>query len=181
MRNLIRPLQGLVFISLLLSNTGVAADQDPNRDDKFSTRFVYESRVTIDQDRPIVGDSKYGARGMVWITGGDFHGPRLKGSVIPGGGDWQLTRPDGSKELDARYALKTHDGFIIYVHNKVLTVPRPTEANPRNRYAKSVLSFEAPINSPYEWMNQSLFLGTLERAKDYGTNPAVIIRVWELL
>ncbi|RBO84111.1 DUF3237 domain-containing protein [Marinomonas aquiplantarum] len=169
------------IVCLLFSSVLHATGQDPNRDERFQTKFVYESRVTIDQNRPIVGNSKYGNRGIVWITGGEFEGPRLNGTVIPGGGDWQLTRPDGSKELDARYALKTDDGYVIYVHNKVLTVPRPTDANPRNRYAKSVLSFEAPIDSPYEWMNQAVFLGTLERAKDYATNPAVIIRVWELL
>ncbi|WP_417529164.1 DUF3237 domain-containing protein [Marinomonas shanghaiensis] len=168
-------------LSLLSSVGALAADENPNRDDRFTTKFVYESRVTIDKERVTVGQSKYGERGIIWITGGEFAGPSIKGKVIPGGGDWQLGRPDGSKELDAKYALKTDDGFVILVQNKVTISPEPTKEDPNNRYARSVLSFEAPIGSPYEWMNKSVFLGTLDRADNYNEDPAVIIRVWQLL
>ncbi|NVK74998.1 DUF3237 domain-containing protein [Marinomonas sp. CT5] len=176
------PTIALCSLSLFSSFSALAADTNPNRDDRFETKFVYESRVTIDKiNRVSVGQSKYGDRGIVWITGGEFEGPSIKGKVISGGGDWQLLRPDGSKELDAKYALETDDGFTILVQNKVTISPAPTKENPKNRYAKSVLSFEAPIGSPYEWMNKSIFLGTLDRAANYNEDPAVIIRVWQLL
>lgn len=168
-------------ISLLSSFSALAANDNPNRDDRFATKFVYESRVTIDKARVTVGQSKYGERGIIWITGGEFNGPSLKGKVLSGGGDWQLGRPDGSKELDAKYALKTDDGYIILVQNKVLISTQPSKENPKHRYARSVLSFEAPIGSPYEWMNKAIFLGTLDRAENYDKEPAVIIRVWQLL
>ena len=168
-------------ISLLSSVSSFAADENPNRDDRFETKFVYESRVTIDKERVTVGQSKYGERGIIWITGGEFEGPSLKGKVISGGGDWQLGRPDGSKELEAKYALKTDDGFIILVKNKALISPQPTQSDPKHNYSRSVLSFEAPIGSPYEWMNKSIFLGTVKRADNYNEDPAVIIRVWQLL
>ncbi|UTW00692.1 DUF3237 family protein [Marinomonas rhizomae] len=168
--------------TLLLSSVSVfAADKNPNRDDRFETKFVYESRVTIDKDRVTVGQSKYGERGIIWITGGEFEGPSLKGEVISGGGDWQLGRPDGSRELEAKYALKTDDGFIILVQNKAIIRAQPTENDPKHNYARSVLSFEAPIGSPYEWMNKSIFLGTVDLADNYNEDPAVIIRVWQLL
>ena len=44
-------------------------------------------------------------RRVVYITGGTFAGPRLRGAVL-GGADWQIRRRDGAIELDARYALK---------------------------------------------------------------------------
>ena len=166
---------------LTLSYTATSAEQNPNRDNRFDTKFVYESRVTIDMDRVTVGQSKYGDRGIIWITGGNVVGPNIKANVIQGGGDWQLGRPDGSQELQARYAIKTTDGFTILVHNKAMVSPRPTPGNPHNNYTRSVISFEAPIPSPYEWMNKSLFLGTVEPAANFDKNPAVIIRVWELL
>ncbi|QUX91146.1 DUF3237 domain-containing protein [Marinomonas sp. A3A] len=172
----------VICSTFLLSSVSVfATDENPNRDNRFETRFIYESRVTIDKKRVTVGQSKYGERGIIWITGGEFAGPSLKGEVISGGGDWQLGRPDGSKELDAKYALKTDDGFVILVQNKVTINSEPTKENPSNRYARSVLSFEAPIGSPYEWMNKSVFLGTLDRADNYNEDPAVIIRVWQVL
>ena len=36
---------------------------------------------------------------MTPITGGKFKGPGIEGVVVPGGADWQLTRPDGDVEL----------------------------------------------------------------------------------
>ncbi|MCM2129775.1 DUF3237 family protein [Larsenimonas rhizosphaerae] len=171
----------LTLVLAMTSFNALSAEKNPNRDNRLETRFVYESRVTIDPNRATVGQSKYGERGIVWITGGDVKGPKIKGSVLPGGGDWQLGRPDGVLDLTARYALKTDDGHIIVVTNKALIDRRPTKENPENDYVRSVLSFEAPIGSPYEWMNKSVFLGTVERGPNFKEDPAVIIRVWEVL
>src|SRR5262245_29878894 len=34
----------------------------------------------------------HGIRTIVPVTGGDFEGPRLRGRILPGGGDWLLLR-----------------------------------------------------------------------------------------
>ncbi|MDC8830248.1 DUF3237 domain-containing protein [Alteromonas gilva] len=176
-----RAIQLFGTLLLLIIVRSVSAQENPNRDDRFDTRFVYESRVTIDMNRATVGPSKYGERGIIWITGGDVKGPKINAEVLSGGGDWQLGRPDGSQELKARYAIKTTDGHVILVHNSAIIAPRPTPDNPKNEYARSVLNFEAPLGSPYEWMNNAIFLGTVEPAPNFEDDPAVIIRVWELL
>jgi hypothetical protein len=49
---------------------------------------------------------------------GSFAGERLSGRVLPGGADWQVIRADGVADLDARYALETTDGALIYVRNR---------------------------------------------------------------
>src|SRR6185295_15517291 len=36
------------------------------------------------------GAVPYGVRSFVPVTGGDFEGPRLRGKVLSGGGDWLL-------------------------------------------------------------------------------------------
>jgi hypothetical protein len=46
--------------------------------------------------------------------GGSFEGPRLRGEVLPHGGDWLLLRPDGVLEQDVRIKLKTDGGPFIY-------------------------------------------------------------------
>src|ERR1700730_9600262 len=53
---------------------------------------------------------RHGARRYYSAIGGSFEGPRLRGEVLPDGGDWLLTRPDGVLQQDARITLKTDDG-----------------------------------------------------------------------
>ena len=48
------------------------------------------------------------------LTGGHFEGPRLRGTVLPGGSaDWLLLRADGVLEMDLRATLRTDDGALI--------------------------------------------------------------------
>jgi hypothetical protein len=56
-----------------------------------------------------------GDRTIAYIAGGKFEGPRLKGDVLPGGGDWFLLRPDGVGCLDVRLLMRTDDGELIYM------------------------------------------------------------------
>jgi len=55
----------------------------------------------------------HGTRVIAPITGGSFDGPRLRGKVLAGGGDWTLLRSDGVLELDLRITLETDDGALI--------------------------------------------------------------------
>jgi len=62
-----------------------------------------------------LGAAPHGTRVIAPITSGTFEGPRLRGRVLPGGGDWTLLRPDGVLELDLRITLETDDGALIYM------------------------------------------------------------------
>ncbi|MBY0275699.1 DUF3237 family protein [Candidatus Binatia bacterium] len=66
----------------------------------------------------VVGAQKIGAvplggRSIGRIGGGRFEGPRLRGRVLPEGGDWTLLRSDGILELDLRLTLETDDHALI--------------------------------------------------------------------
>ena len=75
-----------------------------------NTRLLMILRVTVATPQSI-GAVPHGTRRTVPITGGDFEGPRLRGSVLPGGSaDWLLLRADGVLELDLRATLRTDDG-----------------------------------------------------------------------
>ena len=50
--------------------------------------------------------------------GGKFEGPKLRGEILPGGGDWEIVQEDSTAYLDTRYNLRTHDGATIYLQTK---------------------------------------------------------------
>jgi len=58
-----------------------------------------------------------GERRIINITGGEFSGARLSGTVLEGGADWQVIRGDGVAQLEARFTMRTHDGALLYVRN----------------------------------------------------------------
>jgi hypothetical protein len=144
----------------------------------FKTEFMWEAKVKI-ANMINVGESKRGSRRVIPITGGTFSGPKIKGEVLSGGEDWQLVRPDGDTELNARYLLKTDDGQIIQVINQALIHMGGTGSG---FYCKSVVDLEAPENGPYDYLNHAIFIGTLEiPILKPGYEPYVIIRVYKLL
>ena len=51
-------------------------------------------------------------------------GPKLKGQVVPGGFDFQLTySASDCTQLSADYFLKADDGTVIHVFNEGLVCP----------------------------------------------------------
>lgn len=155
-------------------NTG----SDGNLYKDFKTEFIWDAKVKI-ANMINVGESKRGIVRVIPITGGTFAGPKIKGEVLPGGEDSQLVRPDGDTELNARYLLKTDDGYVIQVTNKALI---HTDSKTNAFYCKSVLDLEAPKNSPYDYLNHAIFIGTLKMPElKVGEEPYVIIGVYKLL
>jgi len=122
------------------------------------TEFVFEARVACDAV-VLIGDSKLGKRQLIPITGGEFSGPNINGRVLPGGADWQLTRPDGVTEIEARYTIQTHDGVNISVVNRGIALQPPRF---EQVYVRTTPEFEAPDDSAYAWLNRNVFVGTLQ-------------------
>ncbi len=77
--------------------------------------FLMEYNADLQRPLRFAGDGPFGNRGLAVVTGGAFEGPRLKGTVWAGGGDWLLREPDGTGRLDVRITLETDDGALIYV------------------------------------------------------------------
>ena len=73
---------------------------------------AYDAVVQIEPDI-VHGDTPHGRRIRVPIVGGTFAGDRLRGTVVPGGADWQLLRADGSLVIEADYFMRTDDGVEV--------------------------------------------------------------------
>jgi len=170
------------LIAIFTSNNLIAqvtSDQDESIYKDFKTEHMWDAKVTI-SNMIMVGESKRGTRRVIPITGGTFEGPKIKGVVLPGGEDWQLVRPDGDTELNARYLLKTDDGVVIQVINKVLMhTPKPGEGG--QPYTRSVIDLEAPVDSKYDYLNHAIYIGTLNMSMSPGEGPAVVIGVYKVL
>ena len=134
---------------------GALEDVDPIR-----TELVMNLVVTCtnpERPGPNVA-SKDGTRDEIWpIVGGRFEGPKIRGMVVPGGGDFPVVRPDGVTIVDALYRLKTDDGVTIIIHNKGLAYPQGQGKWDKYRL---VPEFTAPAGR-YDWLNKSIFLCTL--------------------
>lgn len=144
-------------------------------------RFLYECTVTLAATLQF-GRTLEGTRRVIPITGGIFQGPRLRGTVLAGGADWNLARTDGAGSVDASYYLRTHDDVLIRITNQGVG-GGPANAPPDPNAAElffmfTTPRFEAPIG-PYDWLNRGTYVGTLGAHKS--VHDAVLIRVFELV
>lgn len=144
--------------------------------------FAFEVRVEV-ADPTVVGQVADGLRRIVDIKGGSFEGPELKGTVLPGGADWQIIKEDGFTEVDARYTLRTDGGELIYVSNVGIRHAAPEVMRRLNAgetvdqseiYFCAVPKFET-ASPALQWLMRSLFVATGERHPN-----GVVIRFWRV-
>lgn len=142
--------------------------------------FVVRARVA---DPVVLAELPTGTRRVVDILGGEFEGPGLKGTIVPGGADWQLIREDGFTDVDARYTLRTDGGHYIYVSNVGIRHAAPEvmrrlnageAVDPADVYFRAVPKFETSAPG-LKWLARSLFISTGERYPN-----GVVVRFWRV-
>lgn len=135
--------------------------------------FALQLKVTIGEAYGI-DNTQHGRRTIIPITGGTFEGPKLKGTIINGGADYQLNT-ESRTELEAIYCIRTDDGINIHVRNKgIIYNGKDAEGNP-TFYFRAAPTFEAPADSKYAWLNNALFVCTPEWSQDF---KGIILNVW---
>ena len=118
-----------------------------------SLEYVMELRVTCDKSYTI-GTTQHGERIVIPITGGTFEGPAIRGTVLPGGADYQLyDKANNRNELEAIYDIRTDDGVNIHIRNIGLWM-----MNDGKEYFATSPKFEAPADSRYDWLNNAIFV-----------------------
>jgi hypothetical protein len=120
-------------------------------------QFAFEFRVTL-APAVVLGETGFGHRQYIGITGGRIAGPKLTGEVLPGGWDYQLGLSNGCTMLSADYFIRTDDGTTIHVLNEGIGCAPGGPDAPRSFFRPR---FEAPKGS-YEWLTRATFVATLE-------------------
>ncbi len=128
--------------------------------------FAFEARVDIGPTEH-VGHAGGAPVGFTPIVGGTVRGPRLSGKVVPGGGDWTVSRTGTAVDLDARYLIRADDGALIDIVNKGFWVAPPEvddaldagEAVHPDRYyfrTQPVFRTDSPQHA---WLTRTVFVG----------------------
>lgn len=135
------------------------------------TRPLFEIRLQVPQIIDL-GDTPQGRRRIATVTGGEFQGERLRGTVVGApAGDWLLQRNDGVTVLDVRVLLRTDDGEHIYMayrgvrHGPAEVMARLAAGelvDPATYYFRIAPVFETAAKK-YEWLNKIVAVGTGRR------------------
>lgn len=157
---------------------------DHNRGFAMTPLLTHVADFSIEIGPPItVGETSEGLRRVIPILGGRIAGPRLQGTILAAGADYQVVRADGYTTLDARYAAKLADGAMIYIVNIGVRFGPPEVmarilngeiVDPALVYFRTTPRFETAAPA-YQWLTRPLFLATAARHPD-----RVEIRVFEV-
>lgn len=144
------------------------------------TRPLFEIQLQVPSIVDI-GATPLGRRRIATVTGGEFHGERLRGSVLGApAGDWLLQRSDGVTVLDVRLLLRTDDGEHIYMsyrgvrHGPADVMARLAAGetvDPATYYFRIAPVFETAAKK-YEWLNKVVAVGTGRRE---ATGPIYVV------
>jgi hypothetical protein len=128
--------------------------------------FAFEVRVDVDPPLRLGGPTPHEIVNFVAITGGTVDGPRARGLVLPGGGDWYTDR-NGIITLDARYTIRTDDGAVIGIDNRGFWRASPevmarldtgVSVDEREYYYRTSPVFTTDA-ADYVWLTQTVFVG----------------------
>ena len=138
--------------------------------------FALQLKVTLGEAFAIE-NTQHGRRTVIPITGGTFEGPQIKGTIINGGADYQLANASGRSEIEAIYCIKTDDGVYIHVRNRgIIRGGKDADGKP-TFYFRCAPQFEAPADSKYGWLNDSLFLCAPGFSPGF---QGIVLNVWRV-
>ena len=118
-----------------------------------------------------IGAVPHGTRVTAPIASGRFEGDRLRGKVLPGGGDWTLLRSDGVLELDLRLTLETDDGALIHMASfglrhgppeVIAALAQGANVDPASYYFRTIPRFETG-HPQYAFLNRLLAVSSAVR------------------
>jgi len=146
------------------------------------TKYVFTITAHVGEATS-AGDIGSGVRRIVPILGGEVRG-EINGKFCAAGADFQIIRPNELMDIEARYALETDDGAVVYVENRgirfgpvellqKLNLGEPVD--PKLIYCRTVPKFETG-HEKYRWLMQHIFIASVARHGD-----RVVIDVHQVL
>jgi hypothetical protein len=125
-----------------------------------------------------------GTRVNYVIEHGVLDGPLLRGTLLPGGGDWIVVGADGIARLDVRATIRTHDDQLIQLFS---TGRVEMDAAARERYtagellawdeayARSVPRFDTGAEA-YRWLNRAVAVAVNQVSLDHVDYRVFLVR-----
>ena len=130
-------------------------------------------RLSVEIAPPkVVGPTGSGTLQVIPIIGDSFHGEKIGGKVVPGGADWNTTRPAGIAHVFAKYLLETDDGEFIAIENEGWIDPTATTV------IKTRPTFSAGNAGKYSALNSGVYVGELMPTP--GADDRVDIVIYQL-
>ena len=155
----------LAFAFLTLLSFGANAQNNAPKPPELE--YVMELKVTCDAAFSC-GQTSRGERVVIPITGGTFEGPKLKGTILNGGADYQyVDHKNARNEIEAIYCIRTDDGVNIHIRNAGLIVTSKDEKGNPSFYFRTSPKFDAPNDSKYAWLNNAVFVCTTGFGQGY--------------
>ena len=164
----------LLFVALLMA-TSLNISAQVKEPEAPQLEFALQLKVTLGEAFGI-DNTQHGRRTVIPITGGTFEGPGIKGIIVNGGADYQLNA-EGRTELEAIYCIKTDDGIYIHVRNRGIIANGKDANGQPSFYFRAAPQFEAPADSKYGWLNNSLFLCAPTFSSDF---KGIVLNVWRV-
>jgi hypothetical protein len=153
------------FLAALAASAATAAS--PDRIPTAAPGLTYAFTAHVQIAAPVEqGDVDGGRQRFIAITGGTVAGPRLKGTILPGGGDWQTILPGGLTQVVARYFIRADDGTVIAIDNPGVRVAsaavterlaRNEPVDPSAYYFRTTPRFTVAAGR-HDWMRRTVFV-----------------------
>src|SRR3954453_8314354 len=127
-------------------------------DETLPVEFLFTMRPTADLgNATVIRKAPHGTRVTAGVLGGSFEGPKLRGRIVPPGGDWVTAHRNGVLQLDVRLTLVTDDGAAILMQYKGISQP----AGDGRAELRTAPLFETG-DERYAWLNdvQAVGVGT---------------------
>ena len=159
----------------LLAAISISASAQIQEPEAPQLEFALQLKVTLGEAYGI-DNTQHGRRTVIPITGGTFEGKGLKGTIVNGGADYQLNA-EGRTELEAIYCIKTDDGIYIHVRNRGIITMGGQGQGMGSFYFRCAPQFEAPADSKYGWLNNSLFVCAPSFSSDF---KGIVLNVWRI-
>ena len=133
-------------------------------------KHLMQFAADVADEIPIPREPAGAKLSICYFQGGSFDGERLKGALLPGGGDWAVYKHADYLDVEVRGVLKTHDEALVYMRydgfwatskgvlQSVLQKDGYTRYRPEENYLRVFSRFET-ADSRYDWLNTIMALG----------------------
>jgi len=118
-----------------------------------------------------LGDTPAGRRRIDAFSHGTLVGPRIRGTILPGGSDALLRRADGAMQPDVRLTIRTDDDALVWIHYRGIRhgppevmerIARDEPVAPSEYYLRNAPFFETAAPR-YDWLNRIVSVGVGRR------------------